>query len=265
MFWLSCLNRSESFAVVRVLDCWFSFWPSFKFIKALGDQPVWPVGRGHHALGASLMCPGWPWLPVACWPTWPVVLASCGRPRRGVGRPRPGWSPLLLPRCSALCRCSLLSRFAPWMAAPLLCYLRLLWAPRVQWLTWPQGRNDAPLSRLPLFGRHDETALACPHLLNRVAPYAARCVILAPLYLCLGHVHRVLPPPHCLLRLALGGGQRAWLLTRPPSLGLPLAPLPTRKPLWPLSVASRWPCAAPFLPNRQPRASSPDSSSWCMA
>jgi hypothetical protein len=140
-----------------------------------------------------------------------------------VGRPRPSQLPLLLPRCSALCRCPMLSRFAPRMAAPLLRYRRLSWAPRVRWMTWPQGRSDSPLSRLPPIGRHDATALACPHLLNRVAPCATRCGVIAPLYLCLGHVRRMLPPSHCLLRLALGGGQRARLLTRPPSLGLSLS------------------------------------------
>jgi hypothetical protein len=47
------------------LGCWVSIWPSHKFVKALGNQPVWPFGRGHHSVSATLPCPGWPWSPAS--------------------------------------------------------------------------------------------------------------------------------------------------------------------------------------------------------
>jgi hypothetical protein len=66
------------------LGCWVSIWPSHKFVKALGNQPVWPFGRGHHSLSATLPYPRWPWSPAcvlagpACrvGQLWPRVVVS---------------------------------------------------------------------------------------------------------------------------------------------------------------------------------------------
>jgi hypothetical protein len=79
MFLLNWLNRSENFEMVRALDCWFSFWPSFKFIKALGNQPAWPFGRGHHAPARRCRALGGRGCLFACWLAgllrWPAAAA----------------------------------------------------------------------------------------------------------------------------------------------------------------------------------------------
>jgi hypothetical protein len=82
---------------------WILIWPSHKFIKALGNQPVWTFGRGHHALSTTLSCPGWPWSP-ACVLAGPACRFGQLWPRAVVSSPL---VPLSCPRTRACCPCRL--------------------------------------------------------------------------------------------------------------------------------------------------------------
>jgi hypothetical protein len=112
MFLLSGLDRSENWALVRVLSGLVLVLVIVNFDEMLGNLPVWPLAVvttpsvcDCRALSGRDRCLRadrfglWHWPAVA---THAEVLASPGPTNR---------------RCSALCRCSLLSRLAPWLAA----------------------------------------------------------------------------------------------------------------------------------------------------